>query len=138
MHRAALAEDSGGAGTFRGGLGGIYEYELLEGEATVTYRGERHFCAAAGTADGVSGAPAAAVIQRADGSPDVVVPSKIVSGLHAGDRILVTTAGGGGHGSPAQRDPALVLRDVADGKVGAKTAREVYGRNTTTFPNADA
>ncbi len=43
VHRAALAGDSGGPGRFRGGLGGIWEYELLEGEATVTYRGDRHF-----------------------------------------------------------------------------------------------
>ena len=52
VHRAALSRDSGGPGTHRGGLGGVYEYELLDGEATVTYRGERHLCEAEGVADG--------------------------------------------------------------------------------------
>ena len=42
VHRVALNRDSGGPGTHRGGLGGMFEYELLDGEATVTYRGERH------------------------------------------------------------------------------------------------
>src|SRR5665213_1317319 len=41
VHRVALHRDSGGPGKSRGGLGGVFEYELLDGEATVTYRGER-------------------------------------------------------------------------------------------------
>ena len=36
VHRVALHRDSGGPGTHRGGLGGVLEYELLDGEATVT------------------------------------------------------------------------------------------------------
>jgi N-methylhydantoinase B len=116
VHRAALARDSGGPGRFRGGLGGVWEYELLEGEATVTYRGERHFCEAAGTAGGLPGACARATIRRADGTEEVV-PSKIVTRLRRGDRLVVVTAGGGGHGDPAERDPARVRDDIADGKI---------------------
>ncbi len=41
-----LARGSGGL--LRGGIGGIYEHELLDAKATVTYRGERDFCKAAG------------------------------------------------------------------------------------------
>ena len=39
--RWALRPDSGGAGEFRGGLGAIYEIELLEKDATVSLFGER-------------------------------------------------------------------------------------------------
>ncbi len=131
VHRAALAPDSGGPGRFRGGLGGVYEYELLEGEATVTYRGERHMCAAAGTADALPGGLATAIIRHADASPDIVVPSKIVRRLRPGDRILITTAGGGGHGPASARDPAFIERDVADGKVSEEAAQARYGRNVT-------
>ena len=67
VHRVALNRDSGGPGTHRGGLGGVFEYELLDGEATVTYRGERHLCEADGVADGMAGGRASAVIRRAGG-----------------------------------------------------------------------
>jgi N-methylhydantoinase B len=32
-----------------------------------------------------------------------------------GDGIIVRTAGGGGYGDPAKRDPAARTRDAADG-----------------------
>ena len=126
VHRTALARGSGGPGKFRGGLGGIYEYELLDGETTVTYRGERHFCEAAGEADGLAGGRASAVIRRADGAEEIV-PSKIVARMRPGDRLTITTAGGGGYGGPAGRDPALVQQDLRNGKVDLETARDIYG-----------
>jgi N-methylhydantoinase B/oxoprolinase/acetone carboxylase alpha subunit len=126
VHRAALSRDSGGPGTHRGGLGGVYEYELLDGEATVTYRGERHLCEAEGVADGSAGGRAHAVIRRADGGEEVV-KSKIVATLRKGDRIVVATAGGGGYGTPMERDPALVQADLRDGKISLEAARTFYG-----------
>ena len=56
------------------------------------------------------------VIHRRDGSEEVV-PSKLVTTLHAGERVVFETAGGGGYGDPARRDLAAVAADVADGKV---------------------
>ncbi len=125
VHRVALNCDSGGPGQSRGGLGGVFEYELLDGEATVTYRGERHLCDAAGVDEGLAGGRASAVIRRADGS-EQVVKSKIVSMLRKGDRLVIATAGGGGFGSPAARDPARVQADLRDGKVSLEAAREFY------------
>jgi N-methylhydantoinase B len=46
----------------------------------------------------------------------------------AGDRVTVVTPGAGGYGSPRERDPDLVARDLADGKIAATTARNVYGQ----------
>jgi N-methylhydantoinase B/oxoprolinase/acetone carboxylase alpha subunit len=126
VHRIALARGSGGPGTFRGGLGGIYEYEILDGEATVTYRGERHFCEAAGEQNGLAGGRAQAVIQRAGGGEEIV-PSKIVARMRRGDRLVIHTAGGGGYGSPTDRDPALVQEDLRNGKVVLDDARDIYG-----------
>ena len=126
VHRVALHRDSGGPGKSRGGLGGVFEYELLDGEATVTYRGERHLCEADGVADGMAGGRAAAVIRRAGGGEEIV-PSKIVSTLRKGDRIVIETAGGGGHGNPLDRDPALVQADLRNGKITLEAAREFYG-----------
>jgi N-methylhydantoinase B len=116
LHRVALRTDSGGTGTWRGGLGVVREYEILDGEITFSHRGERHFSAAAGLAGGASGASARSVIQRRDGTEEVI-PSKIVTSLRAGDRLTVETAGGGGYGDPITRPAARIGEDVANGKV---------------------
>ncbi len=126
VHRVALHRDSGGPGKARGGLGGVYEYELLDGEATVTYRGERHLCEAAGASEGLSGGRASAVIRRASGGEEVI-KSKIVATMRKGDRLVIATAGGGGYGAAAERDPALVQADLRNGKVSLEAAREFYG-----------
>ncbi len=47
--------------------------------------------------------------------------------LRKGDVFHHVSAGGGGSGSPFERDPALVLEDVLDGKVSVEAARERYG-----------
>jgi N-methylhydantoinase B len=125
VHRIALREDSGGAGRRRGGLGTVREYEILEGEVRFTHRGERHFCAPRGRGGGHDGAMARTVIERANGEAQIV-PSKIVTTLSAGDRVVMETAGGGGYGDPRQREPARLEADVNDGKVSAAAAK-LYG-----------
>jgi N-methylhydantoinase B len=119
VHRVALRRDSGGAGAQRGGLGLVREYEILHGEVRFTHRGERHFLAPKGRSGGRDGAMARSVIHRADGKQEVV-PSKLVTTLRAGDRVVLETSGGGGFGDPALRDPEWLRSDVADGKVGAE------------------
>jgi N-methylhydantoinase B/oxoprolinase/acetone carboxylase alpha subunit len=104
----------------------VREYEILHGDVRFTHRGERHFIAPSGRAGGADGGMARTVIHRADGREEVV-PSKLVTTLHAGDRVVMETAGGGGYGDPAARDPAKLRADLADGKVsneGAKVYRE--------------
>jgi N-methylhydantoinase B len=65
-------------------------------------------------------------IVRADGSVEHF-PSKAELRLEPGDRLEVWTTGGGGHGDPLTRDPALVLADVIDQKVSREQADEAYG-----------
>ncbi len=127
IHRIALRRDSGGAGEFRGGLGVVREYEILEGEVSFSHRGERHFSAAAGSHGGGEGAMARSVILRQDGSENVI-PSKIVTTLAKGDRLVVETAGGGGYGDPRRRPAEAVRADVRNGKVSAEAAARLYGQ----------
>lgn len=115
IHRTALRRDSGGDGAWRGGLGVEREYEVLEGEVTFTHRGERHSFPAQGAGGGKPGALAVSVITRADGATQTI-DSKLVTTLRKGDRVFVQTAGGGGYGDPAQRDPAARSADAANGK----------------------
>jgi N-methylhydantoinase B len=126
VHRVALRPDSGGAGAQRGGLGTVREYEILHGDVRFTHRGERHFIAPAGRAGGGDGAMARAVIYRADGGEEVV-PSKIVTTLHAGDRVVMETAGGGGYGDPAARQREKVRADLEDGKISTEGAKAYRG-----------
>ena len=47
--------------------------------------------------------------------------------LKAGDHIWFSQSGGGGVGSPLERDPELVLRDVMDGWLSLSAAEKFYG-----------
>jgi N-methylhydantoinase B len=127
VHRVALREDSGGAGTFRGGLGVVREYEILDGEVSLSHRGERHFFSAPGLNGGSEGAKAHSFIRRASGGEEII-PSKVVTTLHKGDRLVIETAGGGGYGDPRERPREQVREDVRNGKVSEDTARSVYGQ----------
>lgn len=125
--RWELVPGSGGDGAFLGGRGQLKEYEVLDdvaGTISYSHRGERHFVAADGLAGGKSGALARSWITRAGGQEEVI-PSKIVTHLAPGDRVVITTAGGGGYGLPEARDPDSARRDIADGKVKAGGAREI-------------
>jgi N-methylhydantoinase B len=41
--------------------------------------------------------------------------------------VTIVTPGAGGYGDPRARDPALVRRDLAQGVISARVAREAYG-----------
>jgi len=119
INRWCLKTDSGGPGTWRGGLGQIKEFEVLddvEGTLSFSHRGERHFVAAQGMSGGGAGACARSWITRRHGTTEVIA-SKLVTRLAPGDRLVIETAGAGGYGDPARRAAAAVKSDIADGKV---------------------
>jgi N-methylhydantoinase B len=47
--------------------------------------------------------------------------------LQAGDRVRMSTGGGGGYGDPRTRPVELVERDVIRGFVSRESARDDYG-----------
>ncbi len=119
VHHFGLAPGSGGAGKFRGGLGCRREYEIMAGEVTVTYRGERHNHPAQGSHGGRPGGLASALILRAAGREESI-PSKQVTTLYPGDRLCIETAGGGGYGAIEDRDQAARADDIANGKAAGE------------------
>lgn len=124
--RFGLRTDSGGPGRRRGGLGVVREYEFLADGIQLTYRGERHFTEARGSCGGGAGARACATIVRPDGTCESI-PSKCVTFVSRGDRLTVETAGGAGFGDARLRARDDVRADLANRKIGATAAREVYG-----------
>ena len=124
----ALRSDSGGSGLYRGGLGAVYEIELLEEEADVFLFGERGKFPPKGI---VGGGPAATnrfVYQQDDGDHAPPMISKMVGiQITRGQRVRLESPGGGGYGQAFERDPDAVARDVALGFVSPISAGTAYG-----------
>jgi N-methylhydantoinase B len=114
-----FAESSAGDGTYRGGSGLVRAFALREGTATASLMAERHAVRPQGEAGGHAGATGAHVfVSRQGATRDL--PAKTTVAMEPGDAIIVRTAGGGGYGDPAQRDPSARARDAADGLLVAE------------------
>ncbi|MBO6561997.1 MAG: hydantoinase B/oxoprolinase family protein [Nisaea sp.] len=123
----ALRPDSGGAGRHRGGLGAVYEIELLEEKADVFLFGERGRFAPKGVVGGGSAALNKFTYEQADGDHVPPMASKMVGiKLKKGQKVRLETPGGGGYGDVLERDPAAVAEDVRLGYVSAEAAKETY------------
>ena len=122
----ALRPDSGGVGKHRGGLGAIYEIELLEESATVFLFGERGKFPPPGVVGGGAGAMNKFAYQSADEEtafPDKTPPlaSKITGvKMRRGQRVRLETPGGGGYGNAQERPEELIRNDLAQGYVSGK------------------
>ncbi|WP_376098297.1 hydantoinase B/oxoprolinase family protein [Roseomonas sp. CCTCC AB2023176] len=93
----ALRDGSGGAGEQRGGLGAIYEIEVLEEQAEAFIFAERARFAPRGVLGGGNGAPNHPSYRR-DGTWEAPPLGSKVTGvaLRRGDRVRLETPGGGG------------------------------------------
>ncbi len=126
--RWALRPDSGGPGRHRGGLGAIYEIELLEEQADVFLFGERGKFPPPGVVGGKPAALNRFSYEQDDGMHCPPFVSKMVGiKLRRGQRLLLETPGGGGYGPPEERDSEAVRRDVRLGYVSREAARRDYG-----------
>lgn len=125
VRRLELMPDTGGAGTYRGGAGLRKDVELLAERATVSLSGDRHVYRPPGLFDGEPGTLAHTVLNP-DGEAREL-DSKGVHELRRGDILSIQLSGAGGYGPPAQRDPAAVRQDVADGFLSEAEAKRIYG-----------
>ena len=112
----ALRPGSAGAGQYRGGLGAIYEIELLEHQAQAFIFGERGKFRPKGIAGGGEGA-FNVFRYRIDGTwqTPAMVSKMVGISLRQGDRVRLETPGGGGYGAAVARDPGRVRHDIAMG-----------------------
>ena len=117
--------DSAGAGTHRGGVGYIREYEIREA-CTMTLRSSGHRVGSWGLDGGTAPAISSTTLD-AGGPREECLPAIATRRIEAGTRLEIRRTGGGGWGAPLARDPASVRDDVADGYVSLQAARDVYG-----------
>ena len=128
--RWALRPDSGGAGRHRGGLGAVYEIELLEEQADVFLFGERGRFAPPGVLGGEPAALNRFSVIRKDGTAETPpMASKWVGiKLSKNERVRLETPGGGGFGKVKERPEALIAHDIENGYVTREAARRAYGK----------
>jgi N-methylhydantoinase B len=110
-----FAPATAGAGRYRGGAGLVRALQVRAGTATISLLGERHAVRPRGSSGGGDGACAAHTLLAREGEEPTMrtLPAKVTLELHAGETLIVQTAGGGGYGDPAERDPAASARDLA-------------------------
>jgi N-methylhydantoinase B len=127
IRRYELAPDTGGSGTFRGGLGIIREYEMLAESASINVRGDRAKFPPGGVHGGLDGSRSRYTLT--EGGKETEIPSKYSAQIRRGDRLRVTTPGGGGYGEPASRNTSVLEADLESGKISAAKTMADYGVN---------
>jgi N-methylhydantoinase B len=138
VERYELARDSGGPGTFRGGLGVRRQWRVLADETSVNLRMDRFKFSSHGVFGAKPARPSQAVLNPG-GATERALTSKVAGlRLTRGDVLRVEFAGGGGWGDPFTRDVARVRDDVARGYVSQAAARDDYGVALTPDLEVDA
>lgn len=132
----ALATDSAGAGTHRGGLGSRRVLVAAADEINISVFADRSKVAPEGLFGGSTGGNGRIAIQLAGTDTfrsatelyGFSSPTKFANVLLThGDKVMLLSPGGGGFGNPVERDPEAVALDVANRAVSASEARERYG-----------
>ncbi len=127
IRRFELIRDSGGPGTFRGGLAARREFEILAPDVQATLRGNGHQFPAPGCGGGLPGRPARCDL-NANRDDARTFPSRFGGlALRAGDILTVDRGGGGGFGRPQERRFESIVEDVINGYVSRDAAITDYG-----------
>jgi N-methylhydantoinase B len=123
LKRRQLRPDSGGAGTWRGGLGQLTEFARRgEGKWSVSSIADRTQYPAPGLLGGQSGATGA--VSLGNGTQ---LHAKALIDLDSADVVHVNLPGGGGYGDPMKRAVEKVLWDVIEGYISPEEAEKKYG-----------
>jgi len=128
VERYSLRPDSGGAGKYRGGLGAE---QVVQARHPIRFSSlmERARCKPWGLYGGLSGHGNAVAVHRFNQTDETKFPSAkaLNQVLQPGDAYIIRSGGGGGYGSPLERDLATLERDVRCGYVTKEAAENYYG-----------
>jgi N-methylhydantoinase B len=124
----SFADGFHGYGCFRSGAGCREAFQphgttSLVGNMT----GTRAWFPNGGGAGGLYGATVRFGVARADGRVEPVGVHAVGVALAPGDHFEMHCATGGGFGDPLDRQPAAILRDLAEHRLDPQAAREIYG-----------
>ena len=126
--RYSIRENSCGHGQRRGGFGVVLEFAIRRGTASASLLGDRGRFGPFGVFGGGEGAKSRHTFTL---SGQTYRPEHISKdeGVHMeeGDVLRLETPGGGGFGSPYDRDVGQVAEDVKRGYYDWDLARDIYG-----------
>jgi N-methylhydantoinase B len=121
--RKELRQDSGGPGTYRGGLGQEVHLRVRSDQPlTFTAMFDRIKFPARGLHGGMTGAPGD--VRLDDGTE---LPAKGKYDISPDRTLILRLPGGGGYGPPFARSPEAVLEDVRHSLISPEQAETAYG-----------
>jgi len=119
--------DSAGAGQWRGGLGVETIFEIGSDDTQLVTFGDGDFEPAFGLFGGGEGTLNFIKLRFPDGREVTPKNKDLITSVPKGTVYHQQAGGGGGYGDPKKRDRALVRKEVRNGVVSDRTAREIYG-----------
>jgi N-methylhydantoinase B len=120
-----LIPDTEGAGRRRGAPSAYGEFGPLDTSMDAFFLSDGTVNPPQGVQGGLAGGRAAQHLRRTDGE---LVPLDLCGSVsvQSGERLVSISTGGGGYGSPDQREPERVADDVREGLITVERARDVY------------
>ena len=125
--RYGLAPDSGGAGRYRGGLGTWLEFKVFSPNTRITARNrDRTRFRPWGVLGGRAGKSSNFILNPGTNREKILGNADLLT-AEPGDVIRFYGPGGGGRGSPLDRETDRVAQDVERGYVSVEAAKAEYG-----------
>jgi N-methylhydantoinase B len=124
VERYELRRDSCGAGKYRGGLGIRRDIRVLEDGTEFSLLSDRRRYKPRGLRGGKPGKSGDDRIVR--NGTEQSIPGKTALELNRNDLVSIRTPGGGGYGSPEDRKPAQIRRDLREDRVSKEKASKFY------------
>lgn len=127
IERYQLRRDSGGAGTWQGGLG-TEKVGRAVNNMMFNCQVDRTHCRPWGLFGGLSGAGNQVSVQLEEEGETFFPSGKVLArALKPNERYVLRSGGGGGYGDPLERPVARVEFDILQGYVSAGRAEKLYG-----------
>jgi N-methylhydantoinase B len=123
----SVVEDSGGAGTFRGGAGLRRTVRPVGHTCTFNGAGERFRHQPWGVFGGHPGSTGRYLLQDAAGNTTRLDDKPMGVTVTPEHTVVIETPGAGGYGPPGQRNPERVQEDIRSGKFSPDYITSHYG-----------
>jgi N-methylhydantoinase B len=127
VERYELVNGSGGAGTWRGGLGLRRVYRGIDHTLTFSGQGERAVHPPWGLFGGKGGGTGSISLLHDDGRRQELAIKPASLEVEPSAAVCIETPGAGGYGPPSERVAASLVDDLRSEKFTADFMREAYG-----------
>ena len=128
IERYEFAQDTGGAGKFRGGLG-LRRIYRPQGDCLFVGSGDRFTHEPWGLFGARPGGSGRYAILEPSGQEHVLSSKPAPFAVTAGSSVVVQSPGAGGYGDPGERSEESLARDLFSGKYSEAFITREYGAN---------